>query len=122
MYRPSSLRVRDRDERRPEQAVAQEVTPPHDLDACRLRHVRRTRVRHRLVQCRIERVADITERGQAELAQRRRQLIGDGRERPDQIAVIASPIQIIEYGQQRVSTAPVACSATSVRSRSTRLR
>jgi hypothetical protein len=56
---------------------------------------------YRLVPGRVEPVALRPERRQAELRQRRRQLLGHGAERADQVAMVTGSIKIIEYGKQR---------------------
>ena len=41
------------------------------------------------------------------------ELLGHAAERPDQVAVVAGPVEVVEHRQQRASTAPVVCSAAS---------
>ena len=80
-------------------------------------------MRHRLVAGRVERVALLTERGQAELRRGVRvEVLGDGAERTNKSPCSRARSRSSSTGSSSLSTWPVACSVTSARSRSTRLR
>ena len=57
-------------------------------------------VHHGLVPSRVERIADLAERDQAELGEHRVELVGDRLERAGQIAVRPRPVDVVQHRQQ----------------------
>src|SRR5207248_321528 len=89
------------DQRRPDQPVAEQVAAAQDVDTGRLGDLGGGLVRHRLVPGRVERVALLAERAEPELRQRVDQLLGHRAERADQVTVLAGPVHVVQYRQQR---------------------
>jgi len=93
------------------------------LRRCRsLGHVGRGQMGDRLMPGRVEGVALLAERGEPELGQRRGELLGDRTEGPTRSPWSRARSRSSSTGSSALSTLPVACSAISPRSRSTRFR